>query len=114
MAINLEKIKFWVRENVEQIHSDTDVAERFGVSLDTLRKDFLRKERKTLHRFIVETRIEKAKHFLEETDLKCFEICFEVGFGRDDTGAKTFRKVTGFTMQEYRTQHKKKPNLPPS
>lgn len=86
-----------------------------NISAETLRKEFLRSERKNLGRFIKETRVYKAKQLLQSTSLRCFEICFETGFKREDTGARVFKRVTGITMEEFRANHangRAKPSIP--
>lgn len=95
-------IKTWIETNIKEVHTLNDVANNFLVSSETLRKEFLRNERRTLHTFIIETRILRAQKLLKETQMRCFEICFAVGFTQEDTAAKTFKRVTGQTMEEYR------------
>ena len=79
-----------------------EVADYFGISSETLRREFFRRMRFHLHEFIAKKRIEKMKHLLLKTYKRCFEICFEVGFKREDTAAKVFKRLARQTMEEYR------------
>lgn len=51
---------------------------------------------------ILQKRIEKAKEYMEKSDLKIYEISQAVGF--DDTGyfSRVFKKYTGMSPKEYK------------
>ncbi len=105
MDAETEKIRRYVRSHVGHIRTIQDVAHHFEVSSETLRRAFRRAEGVSLSRFITQVRVEKAKALLRETDLLCFEICYAVGFTREDTGAKVFKRETGCTMQAWRARN---------
>lgn len=46
-----------------------------------------------------------AKELLRETDLRHYKICYLVGFPSEVTGARTFKRITGQTMMDYRRAH---------
>ena len=104
MPIDTSKVKKLIQENLKQIHTVRDLAERLRVSPETLRKDFSRKERVALSRYVIHAKIEEMKRRLATTDDRCFEICYDVGFQREDTGAKVFKRLTGRSMEEFRTR----------
>jgi transcriptional regulator GlxA family with amidase domain len=103
MAIQTVVVKQWIHENVRRIRTIDDIASALGVSAETLRKSFVREERTTLSEFIAHERVERAKSLLVSTRLKCFEIAFDAGFAREDVGARTFRRLTGETMGQFRS-----------
>ena len=105
MDADPEKIKRYIRNRISHIGTNQEVADHFDVSSETLRRRFRRAEGMSLSRFITQVRVEKAKALLRETDLLCFEICFVVGFTREDTGAKVFKRVAGCTMQAWRVRN---------
>jgi len=102
MAVDVEKVKSFIEGNLKDIKLVYDIASSFSLSSETLRKEFTRREKRSLHDYVEQVRIEQAKRLLGTTERRCFEICFEVGFGREDTGAKVFKRATGMTMEEYR------------
>ena len=53
-------------------------------------------------RFIPERRVARAQELLRETDLRHYKICYLVGFPSEVTGARTFKRITGQTMTDYR------------
>ncbi len=106
MAFDTHVVKRLIRENLKAIHTVEDVARRINISPETLRKEFWRLERITLGDFITNSKVEEAKRLLIETDLLCKEICYEVGFRREDSGETSFKKRTGMSMQEFREKHR--------
>ena len=105
MGVNTGRIKRYIRNHIDHIGTTQDVADHFDVSSETLRRVFRRAEGVGLSRFITRVRVEKAKALLRETDLLCFEICFAVGFTREDTCAKVFKREVGCTMQAWRARN---------
>ena len=105
MDVNTVRIKRYIRSHIGHIGTIQDVADHFDVSGETLRRTFRRAEGVGLSRFITQVRVEKAKALLLETNLLCFEICFAVGFTREDTGAKVFKREAGCTMQAWRVRN---------
>lgn len=102
MPFDIDSLEEYIRTNVKEIRGAEHLARWAGCSVETLRKEFWRKEKRTLRDYVLEVRIETAKRLLVETDLPCKEICFEAGFGREDSGAKMFRRKVGMTMDRYR------------
>jgi len=45
-----------------------------------------------------------AKELLRETDLRHYEICYVVGFPREFTGARTFKRLSVEQMERYRVR----------
>lgn len=84
------------------------LADDLKVPAETLRKQFRRREGIPISKFIRLMKVENAKKLLTETDKYCFEICYEVGFPREDGGSRTFKQVTGMTMVEYREAERRK------
>lgn len=60
----------------------------------------------TPHRYVIERRIEVAKHRLAQGSGTLFEIALDTGFGSQANFNRVFRKATGFTPGAYRTAHK--------
>lgn len=52
--------------------------------------------------FLIQTRINRAKELLAETDDKASDIALSVGFSNQQRFNETFKKITGMTPLEYR------------
>jgi len=102
MAIDIGAVTAMMSEGLKSIRHVKDVADALNVSAETLRKEIVRRTRKSFSDHLTELRIDKMKRMLVETDQRCFEICFDVGFQREDTGAKFFKRMTGVTMEQFR------------
>ncbi len=109
--MDIEDIKCYVEENVAAIGEVRDIASKFGASADGLRKMFRRSVGIPLSEYIILKRIAAAKTFLEQTDMPCFQVCFKVGFAREDSGLRTFKRRVGMTMIQYRLASRQKPVL---
>ncbi len=101
-GMDTEKVKDYIGLNLRSVCGVAPLAADLQISPDKLRKEFRRKEGLPLSRFILITKVENAKKLLADTDRYCFEICFDVGFSREDVGARIFKRVTGMTMLQYR------------
>jgi AraC-like DNA-binding protein len=107
MLIDIAQVKKWIEHNIKDVHTLENVAKHWQCSAETLRKEFWRNEGRNLSDFIIESKIEKTKKLLIETDLLCKEVCFRAGFRRDDSGAEVFKRHVGMTMVQFRTEHRK-------
>ncbi len=102
MSIDTMHLKHWIRDNPEKAPSTKVVAAQHGISIDTLRSEFHRKEGITVAAFISEVRLEEVKKLLRRTDTRCFEIASQFTFGLEDVLSRWFKGRTGMTMQEFR------------
>lgn len=57
---------------------------------------------KTVNKYITEYRIEKAKVFLKDSNIKMSDIAGKVGYNDPNYFSKIFRKETSYTPSEYR------------
>ncbi|MDM8131394.1 helix-turn-helix transcriptional regulator, partial [Clostridium butyricum] len=57
---------------------------------------------KTVNKYITEYRIEKAKAFLKDSNIKMSDIAGKVGYNDPNYFSKIFRKETSYTPSEYR------------
>jgi AraC-like DNA-binding protein len=105
MTIDTEEVKTLITKNLSQVRSVKEIACKMGVSVETLRKKYRRKEHEPLSNFIIRARLTEMKRLLIKTDLSCCEICFHLGL-RDDSGEKFFRRETGMAMEKFRIQHR--------
>ena len=98
-----KEVKRFIYTHIE-IAGPHEIADHLGFSYETLRKDFRRVTGVTLGLFLMQKKVEHAKLLLMTTDLRCFEISGLVGFPREETFMRVFKKHTGLTMRAYRCQ----------
>jgi AraC-like DNA-binding protein len=106
MPIDINEVKTIVTNNLSQMRSVKEIANKMSVSIETLRKDFRRKELEPISHFLTRERLKEMKRLLLKTDLCCYEVCYHLGL-RDDSGQKFFRRETGMSMEEFRLQYRK-------
>ena len=106
MPIDIDQVKKMVANNLAQTRSIKEIATNMNVSMETLRKDFRRKEHEPLSNFITREKLKEMKRLLLKTDLCCYEVCYQLGL-RDDSGQKFFHREAGMSMEEFRLQHRK-------
>jgi AraC family L-rhamnose operon transcriptional activator RhaR/AraC family L-rhamnose operon regulatory protein RhaS len=52
--------------------------------------------------WVIEQRINRARHLLRHTDRRITEIAFDVGFNDSNYFTRQFGKITGFSPRDYR------------
>ena len=56
--------------------------------------------------YLTQLRMERAKKLLEETDLRSYEIAFQVGYDNPSYFSRIFKKYEQMTPNEYRENRK--------
>ncbi len=79
-----------------------DIAAAVGLPLETLRKAFRRETGVAPWEYLDRVRVAEAKRLLAETNLRAYEVGLAVGWDREDSASRSFRRVAGTTMREYR------------
>ena len=62
------------------------------ISVESLRKEFLRKEGVTVSMFMGEQRLRRVENLLPTAGKRCFEFVRHLGLGREDVAARCFKK----------------------
>lgn len=92
----------FIRDRASQNLAVTEVYEEVGVSRRTLERRFMHAINRTVLSEIVRRRVERAKRLLLETDMPCYEIAAEAGFGSLNSFNRTFGRSEGMTAQTFR------------
>ena len=79
-----------------------ELSNECGISSAHLRRTFKRTTGVTLHRYVADVRLGKARTLLAESDLSLKEIAFQLGFAGPCTFSSTFKKASGETPDGYR------------
>lgn len=97
------KIMNYINSNYSNNNLSVDLlAEEFGLSPTYLCSIFKKATDKTLHQYITDVRIEKAKDLLMKSNDKIYEIAKNVGFLDTNYFSTIFKKYTGVTPLKYR------------
>lgn len=101
----IDQVKAYVsREyNNEQV-SLKMISAHVRISPSHLSKIFSQETGQTITEYLTQIRIGKAKELLKTTNNKTFEIAYKVGYNDSHYFSNIFKKTTGFTPREYRTQ----------
>lgn len=102
-----------VRESIQILKADlcrcdlslTYVAEQINISPGYLSSAFNREVHSTIPQYILRLRIDKAKELLKDSRLNIGEIAASVGFANKRYFSGSFKRETGMTPKDYRTDH---------
>ena len=97
----IEKAQRLVEEKDGNI-SLNSVAEELFINPSYLSRLFKKYAHMTFSEYLGTVRIERAKKYLEETNLKVFEIGDMIGYNNSFYFIKKFKETTGITPAEYR------------
>ena len=103
MNLFLKYIETHYQENI----SLADIAACASVSKSECLRCFKEILDQTPYEYLIEYRLAKAAHLLQSTDESITFIAFACGFAQPSHLGVYFKKKTGFTPRQYRTQSKK-------
>ena len=83
------------------------IAEYASITSNYLCYVFKVKTNKTVHRYITDLRMEKAKELLSSRSVKIFDVAKSVGYVDSNHFSKLFKKQMGLTPSEYRELYAK-------
>lgn len=101
----IDQVKAYVSQhyNNEQV-SLKMISAHVRISPSHLSKIFSQETSQTITEYLTQVRIGRAKELLKTTNNKTFEIAYQVGYNDPHYFSNIFKKTTGFTPKEYRTQ----------
>ena len=98
----ITRIVEYLRENLDQSMSLTEIAELFFLNKSHLSEMFKRETGKSFVQYKNEMRLEKAKTLLKETHTSIAQIGHQCGFQDAAYFTAVFRQANGVTPQQYR------------
>ena len=104
----IEAARAYIESNLYQNISVTDVAEHIGINPEYLTRLFRKKTGFNVKEYIVNEKIESAKHLLRSTDLPVTIVSSQVGYGSYSNFTHAFKQLVGVTPMEYRKQNTEK------
>lgn len=103
MNPSIHQVLVYINEHyTEPLTLDT-LSGLFGISVSTLSHEFMRYIHHSVYNYIIYRRVMLAREKLFE-DLSLGEICDLCGFGDYSNFLRSFKKLTGVSPSEYRTQ----------
>ena len=102
----VEELDNYIRENVSDEISNTEIGAIFGYHPFYVSRMLKDRKGMTLRQYIIAYRLKCAKRMLELSDKSAAEIAEECGFTDASYFAKTFKSAFGMTPKEYRAGFK--------
>ena len=102
-----------VKDYIRRCYSDSNLhlvslGEHFDITPYYLSNIFKKKEGVALMDYIARLRIEKAKEYIDSSDIPMSDIAEKVGFNNVRTFLRTFKKFEGITPSQYKEMRTKK------
>ena len=113
--IIVEQIKIAVMELIHYANNSNSIirnsdylVSKIGISYPQLSKLFSEYEGTTLERYIILNKIEKTKELLKQGEMTLSEIAYQMGYSSVQYLSNQFKKITGMTVSEWRSQSENK------
>jgi AraC family transcriptional regulator len=101
-ARELSRICDYVDSVLNRSPTTAEISRQCGISPAHLRRSFKASTGETLHQYVTNARLRRARVLLAESDLPLKEIAFRLGFASSSTFSSTFHKISGETPSGYR------------
>ncbi|WP_432662007.1 PocR ligand-binding domain-containing protein [Wukongibacter baidiensis] len=102
----IDQVNIYIKENYYLDMTLKSIAEKFYISPNYLSKIFNEQNRISLTEYINKIRIEKAKEYLIDTNIKIAMISKKVGISNISYFSHIFKKNEKCTPKEYRLRHR--------
>jgi two-component system response regulator YesN len=106
---HVERVKRMVEKELDLKVNQTIVAERLGLNPFYLGRIFKEHTGMSFLDYLTETRTERAKRMLKETNLAVSEIASKIGYGDERYFIRVFKSKTGTTPGKYRNLRIQRP-----
>ncbi len=112
-CVHTDPVAHFVCEHAAAISTRAEVAQRFGLSPDTVSSRVRCATGKTFTEFLYACRLQQARHLLESTALHVSQVAARVGFSTSQHFSRIFRRYVGLSPARYRLQRRAlKNNVP--
>lgn len=103
-AARLGRIHDFVESFDEGCPTLSDIAEQCGISVAHLRRLYKTTTGQTLHNYVEEVRVNRAKTLLLDTNLPLKVISYKLGFCHPSAFSFAFKKMTGEAPRDFRNR----------
>ena len=98
----IQELQLWVMENLRKKLSVQVLADRVAMSVRNFERVFTRELGRTPSQYILQARVEAARHQIERTDRGLKQIAAACGFASADAMRRSFVRLVGITPSQYR------------
>jgi len=98
----IQELQLWVMENLRRKLSVQVLADRVAMSVRNFERVFTRELGRTPSQYILQARVEAARHQIERTDRGLKQIAAACGFASADAMRRSFARLVGITPSQYR------------
>lgn len=103
-ALKLRQVQDYIEENLADEIAIEDMAALIPMSQFHFARAFKAATGESPHKYLTQRRMERAKVLLAVTKLPVAEVAYRVGFSNQSHFTAHFRKATGVTPKDYRSQ----------
>ncbi len=100
----IEAIKRYFREHMNEEISTEELARNFHLSISQINRKFRDHTGQSPHEYLTNLRLNRAKVLLRDSQMTIAEIAGEVGYAYDTSLASAFRKKMGMSPREFRNK----------
>nr|WP_125152646.1 AraC family transcriptional regulator [Clostridium rectalis] len=95
-----------IDSNLKTPPSVKELADRLNITIYKLQEEFKNATKCTVYEYIKKMRTDKAKYFLESTNMSILEVANEIGYENPSKFASAFKKYNKITPFKYRKIYK--------
>ena len=97
-----DRLLDYIREHFNEDITQQELSERFFLNPVYISQLFRRRTGMTYQNYLTRLRIDRARQYLEETDLMVYEISEKVGYSDTAYFSRVFEKTVGIRPTDYR------------
>ena len=97
-----QRVREYILAHLAENISNRVLAELVGLSVFHFARSFRQTAGVSPHRFMLESRVERVKHLLVETELSLSQIAIRAGFADQSHCTRRFREFVGITPSRFR------------
>ncbi|MDY2651295.1 MULTISPECIES: response regulator [Eisenbergiella] len=101
-SVLIQECEKYIEGNYEKNITVADIARDIGVSMSYLSRIFKDETGQTIIYTLSMKKLEKAKEYLRETDMKIYEVAEALGFENITYFSRFFKKYTNLSPKEYK------------
>ncbi|GAA4070500.1 DNA-binding response regulator [Amphibacillus indicireducens] len=98
----IDIVKDYVEQSIHENITLKEISDTLHYNASYLGQKFKCQEKMTFIQYLLEQRMEKAKYLLRFTDMKIYQIAYQVGYTDLDWFYKKFKSHTGVSASVYR------------
>lgn len=107
----IDVVKDYVEQSIHENITLKEISDNLHYNSSYLGQKFKSQEKMTFNQYLLNRRMEKTKFLLRYTDLKIYEIAYQVGYTDLDWFYKKFKEHTGVSASVYRYRFNESVNI---